>query len=56
MRPARAKPRTLQVIQSPERAGFRKDVHPALIGGSLAEIAEIRPPRPPPAMMVPAPG
>jgi len=53
--------RTLQVIQSLERAGFlrkvaaapgingrpplRWDVHPALIGGSLAEIAEIPPPR-----------
>jgi hypothetical protein len=53
--------RTLQVIQSLERAGFlrkvaaapgingrpppRWDVHPVLIGGSLAEIAEIPPPR-----------
>lgn len=50
----------LQVIQSLERAGFlrrveyepdgagrpplRWDVNPAVIGGSLAEIAEIRPP------------
>ena len=53
--------RTLQVIRSLERAGFlrkvaaapgingrpppRGDVHPVLIGGSLAEIAEIPPPR-----------
>jgi len=60
-RPGRANLRTLQVIQSLERAGFlrkvaaapgingrpppRWDVHPVLIGGSLAEIAEIPPPR-----------
>jgi hypothetical protein len=71
-RPARVNPRTLQVIQSLESAGFLRrvavtpgtngrpplhwDVHPALIGGSLAEIAEIPPPRPPPATIVPTPG
>jgi hypothetical protein len=65
-RPARANPRTLQVIQSLESADFprrvavapgtnrrpplRWDVHPALIGGALAEIAEIPLPRPKPTL------
>ena len=56
--------RTLQVIRSLERAGFlrkvaaapgingrpplRWDVHPVLIGGSLAQTAETPPPRPKP--------
>jgi hypothetical protein len=63
-RPTCTNLRTLQVIQSLERAGFlpkvaaapgingrpppRWDVHPVLIGGSLAQTAETPPPRPKP--------